>query len=58
MIYEHFRVTGAHEQIDSVSLHKATTFKILIQDGVKFYCLLVKCPKIMFWKVCTRCEYA
>ena len=39
-----------------MSLYKATTFRILIQDEIKLCCLQVKCPQRMFWKVCTRCE--
>ena len=50
MIYEHFRGTGAHEAVlvladlFLVSLHKATTFRILMQDGIKLSCLQVKLP--------------
>ena len=43
MIYEYFRVTGAHEAVLDCLIHFAllymsTIFKILIQDGMK--CLL------------------
>ena len=43
-------------QIHSVSPRKATTLKILIQEGTKLYCRQVKGPKIMSWKVCVQLQ--
>ena len=47
-------------RIFSVSLsllYMVTIFKILKPDGTKLYHLRKNCPRIVFWKVCTRCEY-
>ena len=64
MIYEYFRVTGAHGAVlDSfilfsvVLLDMATIFRILTPDGIKLQNLRKNHPKIVFWKVCIRCEY-
>ena len=42
MIYDYFRVTGAHDTVldyadYSLSLFATTTFRNLIRDGMKFY---------------------
>ena len=56
MIYDNFRVTGAHDTVldDAESLFATTTFRNSIQDGTKFYYLCQKYPRMIFWKVCTN----
>ena len=56
MIYDCFRVTGAHDTvlttpIFSLSLFATMRFRILIQDGMKFYYLCQRFHPMMSWKV-------
>ena len=62
MIYEYFQVTGAHE----VVLDNSDLFRIvlhiddvqdLIRDGTRSYYQSIRFPMMVFWNVCTRCEY-
>ena len=49
MIYENFRVTGAHEAVldysDLFSICTVTIIKILMPDSIKLYYLRKNCPK-------------
>ena len=44
-------------RICSLSLFATTMFRTSIRDGMKFYCLLPRSHRMMFWKVCTNYEY-
>ena len=58
MIYDYFRVTGAHGTVlDYADLLSVTLRDDSIQDGTKFYCLCQRCHLMMSWKVCTKWEY-
>ena len=60
VIYEYFRVPGAHDavlnfQLCSVSLYMATIFTIFDTRWDRVLLSAMKFPT-RFWKVCTRCE--
>ena len=59
MIYDSFRVTGAHDTVldyavCSLSLFVTIMFRNSIQDGMKFYYLYQRSHPMTFWKVCTN----
>ena len=59
MIYDYFRVIGAHNtvldyaELFSVTLHE-DHFRSSIQDGMKFYNLCERIHPMISWKVCTN----
>ena len=63
MIYDYFRVTGAHDTVlDYADLFSVTllmtTFRNSIRDGTKSYYLLCqRFHPMKSWKVCTNCGY-
>ena len=63
MIYDYFRVTGAHDTVlnyadSSLLLFMMTIFWNSIQDGTKFYCICQQLHPMMCWKVCDTRFYA
>ena len=62
MIYDYFRVTGAHDTVSdcadySLLLFVMTTHWNSIEDGMKSYHLCLRFHPMMFWDVCTLGEY-
>ena len=60
MIYDYFRVTGAHDTVldcanlFSITLRNDDVFRTSIRDGMKFHGLCQRYFLMMFWKVCTN----
>ena len=59
MIYDYFRVTGAHDTVldyadFSLLFFMMTIFRNSIQDGTKFHCLCERFHPMMSCKVCTN----
>ena len=59
MIYDYFRVTGAHDTVlDCADLFSITLRNDNVQDfdtrWMKFKCLWPRSLRIMFWKVCAN----
>ena len=58
MIYDYFRVIGAHDTVlDYAELFSVTLDDDNIQDAMKFYCLCHRFHPMIFWKVCTNSGY-
>ena len=57
MIYEYFRVTGAHEAVlENTDLLSISQQGEDIPGGTWLSYQQVKFTEIVFWKICTRCE--
>ena len=59
MIYDYFRVTGAHDTASdsadfSLLLFMTIIFRNSTQDGMKFYCPCQRFPPMISWKVCAN----
>ena len=59
MIYDFFRVTGAHGTVldyadFSLLLIMMTIFRNSTQDGMKFYCLCQRFHPMISWYACTK----